>query len=289
MVEGTPRSVTDDDSTQQMELIVSRMHDLVPTLIASLDGEVTDDDARILANWADLACCKRFLIACSGKEEEATTRLNFTLQWRKDFKPDRILASEVEEEAKDGKLVLHGFDKLGRPIMFGIAKLWNKISLRFCVYMTEKAIASMKEGGEDKLALVMDNEGLGVTNGPSLSFMKAFFGTMEKHYPGRLGFSLLLSPSWVVSGVYRMIQGFLDPVVKSKIYFANVPKVSKTSKTAADASKNPTEVKELGVGGWTEISNWISADQLMVKFGGTSEFEFDRNYWEKLDAIVLVK
>ncbi|KAJ3014475.1 UNVERIFIED_CONTAM: hypothetical protein HDU68_000252 [Siphonaria sp. JEL0065] len=273
----TPPPLT-DDQLQSITTVYAQMPALIESICEGLDTTAT------LSEWANEGTCRRFLNATNYNEQAALTRLKTTLLWRKEYKPDEIPAEEVEPEATTGKLFLNGFDKQGRPLLFGIPRLDTNHTydryLRFCVFMTEKTISVMPEN-QEKLALMMDNEGLGMFNGPPLSFLTRFIGIMDTHYPGRLGICMLINPNWMVSTIYRLISPFLDDVVKAKVYFANAQKaggggaggksgVAKISPVSGKAEKS-SEFKELG--GWTTLLEHIDADQLMVKYGGSRLFD----------------
>ncbi|KAI8612048.1 CRAL-TRIO domain-containing protein [Chytriomyces sp. MP71] len=209
--------------TEEEQQSVNSLHAQVPALIESLEGIVSEAERHLLLAWATKATAHRYLIATKWKLESAAAKLKATLQWRNEFKPSEIPAEEVEPEAVCGKGFVSGFDKHGRPILYGIGRLdntktWDR-SLRFSFYLIEKAIRLMPEGVE-KLTIVLDNNGIGLMNSPPVSFMLSFVAITEKHYPERLGCAILSSPSWYVWGLYNIVAPFLDPVIKAKIYFA---------------------------------------------------------------------
>ena len=49
--------------------------------------------------------------------DKATALLLETLQWRAQYRPELIVASEVAEECRSGKVLVKGFDQYGRPLM----------------------------------------------------------------------------------------------------------------------------------------------------------------------------
>ncbi|KAI9351285.1 CRAL-TRIO domain-containing protein [Obelidium mucronatum] len=282
-------------SNEQKDLI-ERVHSQVPALVDELEG-LDSAEVASLTTWADAGTVRRFLNATNYKEEAALVRLKATLVWRSQYKPDRISPGEIEVESTTGKLFINGFDKQGRPLLFGIPRLDSNKTydryLRFCVFMMEKTIAIMPDG-QEKLCLMMDNDGLGLFNGPPVSFLTNFVRIMDSHYPGRLGMCMLINPTFIVSGIYRIISPFLDPVVKSKVYFTNAqrPEAIKTLATIAPAEKTEKsgggggggEFKELG--GWTSMLEHIDSDQLMVQYGGTNEFQYKHDeYWPRLLSV----
>jgi phenylacetate-coenzyme A ligase PaaK-like adenylate-forming protein len=50
--------------------------------------------------------------------EPAKKRLQETLEWRRDYKPDLIKPEEIQEETEGGKIVVTGFTKAGLPVIY---------------------------------------------------------------------------------------------------------------------------------------------------------------------------
>ncbi|KAI9351286.1 CRAL-TRIO domain-containing protein [Obelidium mucronatum] len=204
-----------------------------------------------------------------------------------------------------------GFDKLGQPVVYAIARLdetktWDR-TLKYAFWSIEKALKVADREGTEKLCLVLDNEGLGVFNAPPVSFITQFLGITEKHYPERLGAAIVLNPTWFIWGLYRLVSPFLDPVVKSKVFFATTTKKPspeedsklKKSWSVANMFGKAAEDKEeavagaaessedtSGTAGWTKAENLIDVEHLPVQFGGNFEFVYDHEtYWKAITSL----
>ncbi|KAJ3014476.1 UNVERIFIED_CONTAM: hypothetical protein HDU68_000253 [Siphonaria sp. JEL0065] len=276
----------------------------VPELIAAVDG-ITPEETATLTQFADDRCIRRYLTATKWDLDAAIAKLQGTLVWRKEYKPDQINANEVEIEAECGKGYMTGFDKAGQPVIYAVARLdvtktWDR-ALRFALFMIERGLKVADKEGTEKLCIVLDNEGLGVFNAPPVSFVTQFLGITEKHYPERLGSAIMLSPTWVIWGLYKLVSPFLDPVVKSKVYFATITKPEeevklKKSWSVANMFGKVIEEKEeaessssedvSGTGGWVKIESLIDVSQLPVQYGGSFNFEYQHeSYWKAVTAL----
>jgi hypothetical protein len=57
------------------------------------------------ARWlADPGCAERYMRAAKWKLEDAKKRLLYTLQWRREYKPDIIPPEDVRIESETGKM-----------------------------------------------------------------------------------------------------------------------------------------------------------------------------------------
>lgn len=92
--------------------------------------------------------------------EEAKSRITETLEWRRDYKPDLIPPTEIAEETAGGKIVVSGFDKMGRPIMYLRPARENTdpspTQIRHLVFQLERAIDLLPDG-VSKVFLVCGN------------------------------------------------------------------------------------------------------------------------------------
>lgn len=122
-----------------------------------------------------------------------------------------------------GKSFLHGTDKEGRPITFVRVKLHrqgeqSEASLeRFTVYTIETARLLLSPN-VDTAAIVFDMTDFSMANmdyGPVKFMIKVF----EANYPESLGVVLVHRSPWIFQGVWKLIRGWLDPVVAGKVHF----------------------------------------------------------------------
>ncbi|RYO77187.1 hypothetical protein DL764_010235 [Monosporascus ibericus] len=189
----------------------------------------------------------RFLRARKWDVQKALIMLLSTMNWRaaEAHVDDDImlhgeaLAAEQEqssEEAKKtgadflaqmrmGKSYIHGMDKSGRPICIVKAALHrageqSEESLeRYTVYLIETSRLLLKPPA-DTACIIFDMTGFSLANmdyAPVKFMIKCF----EANYPESLGVVLVHKAPWVFQGIWKVIRGWLDPVVASKVNFTN--------------------------------------------------------------------
>ncbi|RMZ82280.1 hypothetical protein DV738_g1857, partial [Chaetothyriales sp. CBS 135597] len=190
----------------------------------------------------------RFLRARKWDVNKALVMMVSTLQWRKfDFKVDddvlfrgeggALADSEstdaaVKKEGNDfltqlrlGKSFMHGIDKQGRPISYIRVRLHHggdqtvKSIEQFTVHMIETSRLCLKHPVETG-TILFDMTGFTLANmdyHPVKFIIKAF----EANYPESLGAILIHKAPWIFQGVWKIIKGWLDPVVAAKVHFTN--------------------------------------------------------------------
>ncbi|KAG4439559.1 hypothetical protein IFR05_004958 [Cadophora sp. M221] len=124
-----------------------------------------------------------------------------------------------------GKSFLHGLDKSGRPMCFVRVRLHkqgeqSEESLeRYTVFVIESARMILSPP-VDTACVVFDMTGFSMANmdyAPVKFMIKCF----EANYPESLGVVLVHKAPWIFQGIWKIIRGWLDPVVASKVQFTN--------------------------------------------------------------------
>ncbi|KAM3070127.1 phosphatidylinositol transfer protein csr1 [Clarireedia jacksonii] len=190
----------------------------------------------------------RFLRARKWDVDKALVMMISTMRWRAldmhvddDIIKNGELAALEDEKSTDankkklgegflaqmrtGKSFLHGHDKAGRPMCFVRARLHkqgeqSEESLeRYTVFIIESARMFL-EPPVDTACIVFDLTGFSLANmdyAPVKFMIKCF----EANYPESLGVVLVHRAPWVFQGIWKIIRGWLDPVVASKVHFTN--------------------------------------------------------------------
>ncbi|KXJ90639.1 CRAL-TRIO domain-containing protein [Microdochium bolleyi] len=193
----------------------------------------------------------RFLRARKWDEHKALVMLMSCMNWRADeahVDDDIMLNGEkqaVEHEAGSNaelkqaasdflsqmrlaKTYIHGVDKSGRPMSIAHARLHkageqSQESLeRYTVYLIETS-RLMLTPPADTGCVMFDMTGFSLANmdyAPVKFMIKCF----EANYPESLGVVLIHKSPWVFQGIWKIIRGWLDPVVASKVHFTNSAK-----------------------------------------------------------------
>ncbi|KAI8676404.1 hypothetical protein LRP88_10589 [Fusarium phalaenopsidis] len=190
----------------------------------------------------------RFLRARKWDVEKALVMLVSTMHWRhndmrvdddimkngdalaiEDEKnadsPTKQVSADVMAQLRMGKSFLHGTDKNGRPICVVRVRL-HKIGAecepsleRYTVYIIETA-RMVLEPPVDTACVIFDMTGFSMANmdyAPVKFMIKCF----EANYPESLGAVLVHRAPWLFQGIWKVIRGWLDPVVAAKVHFTN--------------------------------------------------------------------
>ncbi|WOO76452.1 CRAL-TRIO domain-containing protein [Vanrija pseudolonga] len=210
-------------------------------------------EARFLA---DPAVHARYMRAAKWHVEDAKKRIKATVEWRREFQPDLIEPGEIEVEQETGKLVISGFDRNGRPLMYMRPGRQNTKEtprqLRYTVYFLERCIDLMP-AGQESVTLVIDYASISFSQRTSPRMAMDVLHVLQNHYVERLGRALLVNVPWFFSAFFTAVSPFIDPVSRDKIRF------------------NPA------------ILELIEPDQLESDYGGTVNFVYEHGvYWKEL-------
>ncbi|EPQ67604.1 Bgt-4258 [Blumeria graminis f. sp. tritici] len=190
----------------------------------------------------------RFLRARQWNVEKALVMIISTMRWRlkdvhvddelvkngelKAFDDSKSTDPETQKSGKDfleqmrlGKSFLHGTDKNGRPlcivrVRFHKTGEQGEGSLeKYTVYLIETARMILAPP-VDTASVLFDMTGFSMANmdyAPVKFMIKCF----EANYPECLGVIIVHKAPWVFQGIWKIIRGWLDPVVASKVHFTN--------------------------------------------------------------------
>ncbi|KAI0205998.1 CRAL-TRIO domain-containing protein [Astrocystis sublimbata] len=138
---------------------------------------------------------------------------------------DKGEAEDFLEQMRMGKSYCYGVDKTGRPICVCRARLHkageqSETSLeRYTVYLIETT-RFLLSPPVDTGCVVFDLTGFSMSN-MDYTPVKFMIKCFEANYPESLGVVLVHKAPWVFQGIWRIIRGWLDPVVASKVHFTN--------------------------------------------------------------------
>lgn len=107
---------------------------------------------------------------------------------------------DISTELAVGKVYLNGFDKEGQSVLHMILRKgnsgdWDR-GLRYSIYLMEKAFKIMPIGVE-KLCILVDFKDM--QSGQPLSVTKKWIDILSAHYPERLGHSILINTTWLIT------------------------------------------------------------------------------------------
>ncbi|KXZ55527.1 hypothetical protein GPECTOR_2g1076 [Gonium pectorale] len=170
---------------------------------------------------ADDATIRRFVRATGGNLALSAKRLNTTLAWRAQVKPEQVVCNACARDGRSHYMHLIGFCKVGRPIIYSCLEVArNKVFEDNKAHMLqtfEWAIKCMPPGVEQWI-WVCDFKGFGMADvNPKLA--KLFLDISAEYYPERLGLFLVVDAPSLFGMLWRAISGFVDPKTYKKIRF----------------------------------------------------------------------
>lgn len=164
---------------------------------------------------------------------------------------EKKLAQDFLDQIRMGKTFLHGTDKNGRPLCI-VRVRYHKTgeqseeSLeRFTVYVIETA-RMLLAPPVDTASVLFDMTGFSMANMDYVP-VKFMIKCFEANYPECLGVVLVHKAPWVFQGIWKIIRGWLDPVVASKVVFTNTVE---------------------------EMEEHISRSQIIKELGGDEDWEY---------------
>ncbi|WWC66048.1 uncharacterized protein I303_108670 [Kwoniella dejecticola CBS 10117] len=198
----------------------------------------------------------RYMRAAKWKFEDAKKRIQGTLEWRREYKPELIEPGDVGVEAETGKIILTGFDYDSRPILYMRPGRENTErsprQIRHLIYHLERAIDFMPPG-QEQVAIIVDYKSATSQSNPSIAVARQVLNILQNHYVERLGRGLVVNMPWWINAFFTGISPFLDPITRDKIRF------------------NP------------KLTELVPVAQLDSEFGGDYEFDFQHApYWKTI-------
>ncbi|KAF5332569.1 hypothetical protein D9611_005169 [Ephemerocybe angulata] len=198
----------------------------------------------------------RYMRATKWNYADSEKRIKATMEWRRDFQPDLIPPDEVKIESETGKIILNGFDKDGRPILYMRPGRENTErsprQVRHLVWWLERA-KDLQPAGQESIVILVDYKSCTLRTNPSVSVASKVLHILQDHYPETLGRALITNLPFILNFFYKGISPFLDPVTRDKMRF------------------NPN------------LLDLIDANQLDADFGGSYNFEFEpHSYWDQI-------
>ncbi|KAI1337934.1 CRAL/TRIO domain protein [Xylariaceae sp. FL0016] len=151
-----------------------------------------------------------------------------------------------------GKVYIHGRDRLGRPIGYihvalhkpGAQSEW--VLEKLVVHTIETARCLFVPPVESACVL-FDMTGFSLSN-MEWFIVKFIIQCFEANYPECLGVLLIHNAPWVFSGLWKIIRGLLDPVVKAKVNFTqNVQ----------------------------DLEKWIPPENIIKRLGGVEDWQYE--------------
>jgi hypothetical protein len=248
-----PLHSLDDDKKEALEKMKTK-----------IQKYITTDEER---EWCNDMCLLRYLRARDYNVQKAKKLLKGTLEWRfKEMRPQDIKLEDVEPIARLAVVYANGFDKKGRPIIYGrpyretvkgaSKAITSDMKFRHLLYWLEHGFKNMDESrGVENFCLIVDYKEYGRKHMDMKTNMSVMH-VLLNHSPERMGITLFLDPPLLFWMGWKMISPFLNEVTMAKVKFVY------------------SEVKD-GKRTVPALLEFIDEDQLEAEFGGTSAKVYD--------------
>jgi len=214
----------------------------------------------------------RFAKARKWNLKAAIAQFAGQLKWRKQANVNFILDDPPEEMELFKQVMpslLDTYDKYGRPVFVQnvgqihvpvIKKfVTTKMAVRCHTWFQERYLQMMRMSTAklgkpvSQVLSIMNLQGLSTDAIDCLDIVKAMTKLDERFYPETLGNTVILNAPSIFSGVWKMIKGFLDPVVASKVIICSKGKGErKLAEFFDDIAVLPAEIGGKRVGGMNQ-------------------------------------
>lgn len=170
---------------------------------------------------ADDSTIRRFIRATGGDLNLSVSRLRATLAWRKTVQPEEVVCKACAKDPRAHYMHLVGYSRSGCPVIYSclaLAKNRNyEDNKNHMIQTFEMAVRCMSHGTEQWI-WVCDFYGFGMGDmNPKLG--RTFLDMSAQHYPERLAHFIVLDAPRLFSGLWHVLQPFVDPKTKKKIIF----------------------------------------------------------------------
>ncbi|KAK3899845.1 CRAL-TRIO domain-containing protein [Staphylotrichum tortipilum] len=212
--------------------------------------------------WLTRDCLLRYLRATKWHEKDAERRLLETLTWRREYGVEDLTADHISPENETGKQIAVGYDKEARVCHYLNPGRQNTDpsprQVQHLVFMVERVIDIMPPGQETLALLINFKQSKSRSNtAPGIGLAREVLHILQHHYPERLGKALIINMPWIVTGFFKLITPFIDPLTREKLKFNE------------------------------DMATYVPAEQMWSEFSsGKLEFEYDHEvYWPALQKL----
>eukprot|EP00026_Physarum_polycephalum_P008668 Phypoly_transcript_08762.p1 GENE.Phypoly_transcript_08762~~Phypoly_transcript_08762.p1 ORF type:complete len:322 (+),score=44.07 Phypoly_transcript_08762:247-1212(+) len=228
----------------------------------------TTDEAK---EWCNDMCLLRYLRARDYHVKKAKKLLKGTIEWRfQEMRPHDIKIEDIEPIARLGVVYTNGFDKKGRPIIYGrpykeakpSKEITSDMKFRNLLYWLEQGFTNMDQSkGVETFCLITDYKDYSRKHMDMKTNMNVMHALLN-HAPERMGITFFLDPPFLFWMGWKMISPFLNEVTLAKVRFVY------------------SEVKD-GKRTVPAMLEYIDAEQLEAEFGGTCPKVWDYDSYLK--------
>lgn len=179
----------------------------------------------------------RFIRATGGNLHQAAKRLQATLTWRAELKPETIVCKACAKDPRSHYMHVSCYDLLNRPVIYSCNGLASNKTYEdnhdHMISTFETAIKLMPPGVE-QWVWVCDFHGFGMRD-INVKLAKLFLDVSADHYPERLGLFLVVDAPKLFNVLWSAIEAWVDRKTHKKIRF--LPFDFETSKKKGHVGK----------------------------------------------------
>jgi hypothetical protein len=168
-------------------------------------------------------------------EEDIKWRIDMKLEELVQMQPSEVVGVDMSIIRRYFPCWTQGTDKFGRPVLYqsygGNFEIWKLTErgvtvenlLRYHIYENEKYIRLLGQQPEGKRAsqvcIIVEAKGwrIGLATRDAMRYLKGITEIDSAHYPERLGINLVLNAPLMLTGTWKIIRSWLDPVSVKKI------------------------------------------------------------------------
>lgn len=190
-------------------------------------------DAVVMAWLAETKASFRCLWTHDWNVKKSVANLEETVAWRRTTVTPALRCGACATDPKTHCFVRLGRDRWQRPIVyFAPSRCTSSDPIPTIMHAAaEMEVAFCAPGVAPQWVFILDLRGVGLFGGYSKSALKDLIAIFTTHYPERLGAMVLIDLASIISALFTVIKGLMDPQTVKKIL--NVS--SKDIKDIADA------------------------------------------------------
>ncbi|KAE8133545.1 CRAL-TRIO domain-containing protein [Aspergillus pseudotamarii] len=138
---------------------------------------------------------------------------------------DKKDGEDYMAQLRMGKGFFHGSDKSGRPICVVRARTHkpgaqSEKALNSYILYNIELMRLLLVPPVETMTLIFDLTNFALSN-MEYAPVKFIIECFQENYPESLGYMLFYNAPWFFSGIWKVIRGWLDPVVAAKVHFVN--------------------------------------------------------------------
>ena len=193
----------------------------------SLEEEEQDEEGPAPAQsyrFSDMAIV-RFIRGRKRDEGKAFRAMLRHMKWRREMEVASITTDLFRNEMLKRKIVLHGKDKAGRPLIYIFASRHRTSErdvkeMQSLIIWTLETTMKLTKPTEERLSIIFDLTGFSLAC-MDYEIVKMLVNILQYNYPEVLHQALVVNAPVIFNACWMVIRPWLDPVTASKVTFCS--------------------------------------------------------------------